>query len=368
MTPMTMTLAQRWACWQFSSRRATYYEDLAMLIDSSHMRLLDVFRLDGERFGEAPRGVLSRLWEERFIVYGADLASAWSGTLPDLEVSVLRVQSNTGDKAISNTLREMARMARLSERIFHQAVATLLVGVVTVSLASGMVLIMIPWTVGVIRESLDISFEYWGPVGKILVGIGRWAEEWRVGILLALGAMAFGISQLQRWTGSWRAWCDEKLIGINTLRDLMAMRLLLMLGTLTSSQGGSPQTLEDALQQMMRSAPNPWVWWRLDQILYRVVVSGATDSSVFNTGLLPREIYWRMRDVEEGQGLAKAFRATSDYIQELMLPRPMVRLTVIRWMMIVPSLLIGMGVMGLIQVTNFEMKSASLNYITSTNQ
>ena len=76
----SLTLVQRLACWQFRSQRATYYEDLAMLIDSSHMRLLDVFRQDGLRFGNAPRGELSRLWEERFIVYGADLASAWAGT------------------------------------------------------------------------------------------------------------------------------------------------------------------------------------------------------------------------------------------------------------------------------------------------
>ena len=71
----SLTLVQRLACWQFRSQRATYYEDLAMLIDSSHMRLLDVFRQDGLRFGNAPRGEVSRLWEERFIVYGADLAS-----------------------------------------------------------------------------------------------------------------------------------------------------------------------------------------------------------------------------------------------------------------------------------------------------
>lgn len=363
-----MTLEQRMACWQFRSKRATYYEDLAMLVDSSHLRLLDVFRQDGERFGKDPRGVLSRLWEERFIVHGADLASAWDGTLPDLEVAVLRVQSNTGEKAISNTLRELASMARLSERIVNQAIATLLVGFFTVFLASGMLLVLVPWTVGVIRESLDIPFEYWGPVGQFMAKLAHWAEAWRWHVVAALVALGVALSQLQRWTGLWRAWCDEKLIGINTLRDLMAMRLLLMLGTLTASHGGNPNTLEDALQQMMRSAPNRWVWWRLDQILYRVVVTGATDSSVFNTGLLPREIYWRMRDVEEGQGLAKAFKATSIYIQELMLPRLMIRLTVLRWMMIVPSLLIGLSVMGLIQVTNFEMKSASLNYITSTNQ
>ena len=364
----SLTLVQRLACWQFRSQRATYYEDLAMLIDSSHMRLLDVFRQDGLRFGKAPRGELSRLWEERFIVYGADLASAWAGTLPDLEVAVLRVQSNTGDKAISNTLRELAAMARLSERIVQQVIATLLVGVITVTLATGMVLVMVPWTVGVIRESLDIPFEYWGPVGKFLASVGMWAEHWRLYIVLALVMGLVGLSRLQQWTGPWRAWCDERLIGINTLRDLMAMRLLLMLGTLTASHGGNPQTLEDALQQMMRSAPSPWVWWRLDQILYRVVVTGATDSSVFNTGLLPQEIYWRMRDVEEGQGLAKAFKATSAYIQELMLPRLMVRLTVLRWLMIVPSLVLGLVVMGTIQVTNFEMKSASLNYISSQNQ
>ncbi|MDI9331233.1 MAG: hypothetical protein QM527_07985 [Alphaproteobacteria bacterium] len=363
-----LTMAQRMACWQFRSQRATYYDDLAMLIDSSHMRLLDIFRKDGARFGKAPRGELSRLWEERFIVHGADLASAWSGTLPDLEVAVLRVQSNTGDKAISNTLRELSRMARLSERIVQQVIATLLVGFITVALASGMLLIMVPWTVSVIREALDIPYQYWGPVGRFLAAVAQWAEFWRGYIVLGLLLVLMGLSRLQQWTGQWRAWCDEHLIGINTLRDLMAIRLLLMLGTLTTSHGGNPQTLEDALQQMMRSAPNPWVWWRLDQILYRVVVTGATDSSVFNTGFLPQEIYWRMRDVEEGQGLAKAFNATGTYIQELMLPRLMVRLTVLRWMMIVPSLVLGLVVMGTIQVTNFEMKSASLSYINSQNQ
>ena len=50
------------------------------------------------------------------------------------------------------------------------------------------------------------------------------------------------------------------------------------------------------------------------------------------------------------------------------MPRLMVRLTVLRWLMIVPSLVLGLVVMGTIQVTNFEMKSASLNYISSQNQ
>ncbi|MDI9336128.1 MAG: hypothetical protein QM520_03765, partial [Gammaproteobacteria bacterium] len=213
----SQTLAIKLAAWQFASQRAAYYEDMASLLETSHIRLLDIFVQDGQRFGEAPRGILARHWADRYLEMGADLAEAWADTMPEVDVAIIRVQANAGGDAIPGTLRDLARISKLTKNLRNQAISALAAGVVTFLLALMMVMYLIPFIINTMRESLGIPVQYWGSIGKTMAGIASFAENYRIAVFVGLGFLIFLGSRIANWTGRFRAWADQHLIGISTL-------------------------------------------------------------------------------------------------------------------------------------------------------
>ncbi|MDI9336107.1 MAG: hypothetical protein QM520_03655, partial [Gammaproteobacteria bacterium] len=114
------------------------------------------------------------------------------------------------------------------------------------------------------------------------------------------------------------------------------------------------------------SFKSPWMRWRLGQILDNVLTTGATNTSIFNTGLFPQEVYWRLRDIEEGRGFTEAFQITSEYIEEIQIPRLQFQLASLRWLMVLPSILVGLAIMLGMQATSFEMRSVLAQYNQAT--
>ena len=106
------------AGWSFRSQRADYYEYLADLIDATggSKTLLNIFQDDALRYPTGARGVLSRVWLERFPQAGGDLFSTWSATLPLEDLLAIQSAQYAGADALTRTLRQLANVVRLVDR------------------------------------------------------------------------------------------------------------------------------------------------------------------------------------------------------------------------------------------------------------
>ncbi len=104
------------AAYSFRTQRADYYEYLADVMDSTAgaKTLQHIFYDDVSRYAAAsPRGVLSRVWLERFPQTGGDLFSTWSGTLPIEDLLAIQSAQYSGSQALTKTLRQLAGVVKL---------------------------------------------------------------------------------------------------------------------------------------------------------------------------------------------------------------------------------------------------------------
>ena len=359
-----LTYSQRRAARRFQKTRAEFYEDLSTLLATSDRKLLEIFELDAVRYAGTPRGIITGLWGQRLIENGANLAQAWQGTMPDDEVAILKVQQDAGHDAIPGTLKDLARLARLSDTVLSETRGTVGVGVVALVIGLSAVTIFPMFAVDQLKASLDIPVSYWGSAGR---NLAAWSDAVRSNLVAALAVFAALIGwivwSVRNWTGPTRARADNAIVLYRTLRDLSAVRFLDIMSTLTRKRGNVMYTLNVAIEQLAASSFSPWMQWRLEQILTRIEETGANGCDVFDTGILSKEMFWRLRDVEEGRGFAEAFNVTGHYVAGSLVPRLIKRLTFWRWVMMMSAVFLAAGMVIWMQVTSSEMRNAAMNFM-----
>lgn len=360
----TFTLAEKRAIGKFHKQRAEYYEDMASLMATTNRKLLSIFEADAQRFANKPRGILSTLWAQRFIDNGADLAMAWEGTLPDAEVAILQVQQQAGSDAVPAALRDLAVMARLVDRMRSAVTTTLGVGLLALCLAVGAITVLPGYAVQAVRQAMDIPVSHWGPMGKAMLAwdttVKTYAAPAAAGLGLALTWLAWSFNN---WVGPLRNVADQTLVFYSMQRDVAAVRFLMTLSTLTQRRGNVMHTLEEALLNLAESQVSAWLRWRIEQILQRIADTGGTSCEVFDVGLLSQDIFWRLRDVEEGRGFAVAFQVTSAYVAADLVPRLIQNLSRWRWVLLMLGVVCTGGMSFWIQAVSFEMKGAAMSYM-----
>lgn len=359
-----LTFGQKQAARRFRSKRAEYYEDLAALLSTTNRKMLSILEADALRYVNTPRGQLSALWAQRFIDNGANLAEAWQGTLPADEVAILYVQQDAGEDAIPSALNDLAVMARLSDRVISESVNTLAVAFLALIVATVAITVMPGFSVSTMKESIEVPVSYWGPFGRAMVAWDETVKAYAFPVLIiVLMGTTWLIWSAQNWVGQSRETADRTVTLYRTLREISAVRFLMAMSTLTRKRGNVMHTLEDALLSLADSSASPWMRWRIEQVLDRIGETGATTCDVFDSGLLSQEMFWRLRDVEEGSGFAAAFDVTSKYVAAHLVPRLIKRLTVWRWILLFTGVVVTGGMVLWIQTATFEMKAAAMNYM-----
>lgn len=359
-----LTLAERRAIKKFHKQRADYYEDMASLLMTTNRKMLSVFETDAQRFSGNPRGVLSALWAQRFMDNGADLAMAWQGSLPDAEIAILQVQQQAGSDAVPAALRDLALMARLVDRMRAAVTTTLGVGLLALTLAVGAVTVLPGYAIQVVKQAMDIPVTYWGPMGQAMLSWDSTVKTYAMPCAAGLGlAMSWLLWSFNNWIGPLRNVADRTIVFYTMQRDVAAVRFLMTLSTLTQRRGNVMHTLEDALLNLTESQVSAWLRWRIEQILARIADTGATSCEVFDVGLLSQDIFWRLRDVEEGRGFAVAFEVTSQFVAADLVPRLIKNLSRWRWVLLLLGVLCTGGMAFWVQAVSFEMKGAAMRYM-----
>ncbi|MBS0454179.1 MAG: hypothetical protein JSS14_22995 [Proteobacteria bacterium] len=349
MSGIKVPFGIRQAAAKFRRQRADYYTFIADKIDGGKgdIKILAIFEKDADRYGSTARAKLSAYWAEEYATNGANLSAAWRGTLPDDEVAIVDVAQDAGAGALLAALRDVARIARLTDQVRNEAVGTLAAAAVGLTIAL-LMLTIFPWfSAHKLQEIYSfIPLEQWGPKGKFF---NAWAANVQayglylvLGVVLAVTSLHWTVNNL---TGNVREWLDEHVALYKVVRDVKGALFLSTMATLTRKRGNTMFTLSESLNTFARSVRSPWLRWRVEQIAEGVDTTGAVGTEAFRTNLLSMEMYYFLQDMHEARGFSEGFEVTGLFVENTLLKRILKRMFVYRWILLLCAVCLVIGVM-----------------------
>lgn len=359
----------RSAASSFRKHRADYYKYLANMLEASkgNTKLSTLFDRDAQRYAGEPKGVLCEYWHDQYMNNGGNLSEAWDHTLPDDEVTIIRVAQDAGAGALVSALKDISRIATLSDRIKSEVKTTLSAAVFGIVLALVMTTIFPMFSAGKLQEIYSfIPLDQWGAKGKAFNAHADRVREYGLYFVYAFIFVIVGLNwTINNLTGKSRDWLDQNVALYKSIRDIKGALFLSTMSTLTRRRGNVMFTLRESLASFADSARSPWLKWRVEQIVDGIDRTGAIGTEAFNTPLLSREMYFYLRDTQEALGFAEGFIETGAYVESSIVDGISKKLAVYRWILLLVGVFCVIGVMGWQMSIIHEMKDVMQIFYSS---
>jgi len=364
---LSFKLAQ--AAKKFNRERAAYYNYMASVLEGSggKIKILDLFQNDIIRYEGRARGTLCAFWYDRYSENGGNLADTFQGTLPEDEVAIIRVAQDAGADALIVALRDVGRNAKLSDDVRNKTLVTLASGLFGIGLALAMLLAFPIFSARLMRENYDfLPLAYWGTSGKNFVGYAEWVKAYA----LIIGVLAVTAGVWIHWTianyvSPFREWLDERIILYRVIRDLKGAMFLATMSTLTRKRAGIVFTLKQSLEIFSQSAKTPWLKWRINQVIDGADVTGAIGVDAFRTGMISREMFYYLEDMDNAKGFADGFEETGRYVESAILGDIIKKMMFYRWALLICALVVTLSMFSWQFRVIHEMKGAMQTYLAS---
>lgn len=357
------------AAGKMHKNRATLYANLANRLNASKgsTKFSKIFEKNIEREPDRPVGQLSQYWLTKYLQNGGDLAETFQGTLPDDEVSIIRVAQSAGADALPTSLEDIAKIAALTDRIRKESFAIMLAAIVGVTISIVMVTAFPVFSSMKLREIYSfIPLEQWGPQGKSFTKHAQNVLDYSVYALFMLAAFLYAVTwSFTNLTGKTRDWLDTHVSIYKTLRDIKGAMFLATMATLTRRRGNTMYTVKDSIDTLMRASRSRWMKWRLGEISENIEHSGATGSEVFHTNMLSHDMYFFLLDAQEARGFSEGFEETGKYVQNTMMDSIVARMTVYRWILLLSGVILVVVMISWQMSVIYEMKGVMMNYYSS---
>ncbi len=363
MAPPKLGLPLRWAALRFrSSQREAYYDYLADILEATQGRntIKQILANDAHRYGTGTvRGQLSLHWAHQVEEYG-ELGMAFTGTLPERELALIRMMQRLGGSAVIGGFRELAVLLRLDLKIKGILLSTLSMAYFAVCVCLAMMFAISAFTVPTLLSSFaQVDPIYQGAATRRLVGFADWLSVW---LWPLIGLMAGAITALRwalpRWHGKARSFFDQYVPGFQLYRDTQAIRFLVTLAAILKPRTGLNHSLAEALSMMCEHAP-PWLRDHVLRMALRLSDARA-GASIFNTGLLDKQTYWYLEDLVDAVGMDAALQKTRLRLEHNATAAVAQRAAVARWALIGCALIFLLGTMLWHYAAIHEMRAALL--------
>lgn len=365
----SIPLNVKFAVWQFNRSRADYYAYFSAKLTSAGggIKVMQMFQDDVMRFPGKTRGIIAEYWLQRYSANGANLADAWEGTLPEDEVAVIRVAQDAGGDAVMHAVKDLARMAKLSDKVKQQAFMTMLAALIGIGIAVAMLTLFPIYVVSTLKQTYDfLPMEFWSPNAKKMVKHAEWVAAYgpyMLGLIILFGTYVYW--SFDNLVNRAREWLDRKNVLYRTMRDLKGALFLYTMCTLTRRRGNTMFTLKQSLEVFMESARTPWLKWRIEQIIAGSDATGAIDIQAFNTGLLSEDMFFFLEDMDKAKGFSEGLEATAKYVEETILDSIIKKMYFYRWILLFVALSAGLFVFGWQFSIMYDMRGAMSNYLAS---
>jgi hypothetical protein len=334
------------AAYSFRTQRADYYEYLADVIDATAgtKTLQNIFYDDVSRYAVASsRGLLSRVWLERFPLAGGDLFVTWNGTLPLEDLLAIQSAQYSGSQALTKTLRQLSGVVKLIDGAHSLWVTTAFAGFAGLSIALGSVLSIPFFSAKQLQKAfVAVPAENFSGWTKALFATADLLSAvWpfvSVGLLFSALIMLWSFAS---WTGSLRSVAD-KFGPWAFYRRVQTLRFVSLLAVTLTPGGSQGARLRDAIALQMQGA-TPWFSGHLHAMVTRLDL-GANAIDALETGLIDSEIWWYFTDLIQTLGLDEALHRARLRTEKHALKRIQTQAIYLRWGALLLSLMIVLGV------------------------
>ena len=347
---------------KFQAQRFDYYLYLADLLEATAsgrgMTLNKIFERDAERFAGEVRGVLSAHWAEQYMESGAKLEAAWTGTLPDSEVAWIAIAEEHGVASIITALRDMARVGGNIAKSRREFISTVGVAVIAMTITFAMLVAMPYFFKPFLMDAFSgVREEFYGPLTKNYIKTCDFIRTfWAPALATVVGGALWLNWALPNWVGTTRARFDEKSSIFALYRDFKGTEFLATFASLTKSSGvGSVTNQRDALK-MMQARSVPWVEWKIQMMIDRIDGEGVNDASALDVGIVNRETYYLIFDVQEARGISEGLAVAGQKSEERAAGAIAKRSKWIRWILLIIGVATMAGVVTWQQGVMFEFK------------
>lgn len=322
--------------WRFSGRRADYFEYLYAVLSATQGRLTirELFDRDALRYGQhTVRGRLSRLWSVSCEISGGDLQATWQGCFPADERALIQVAQMYGNARLLACFQSLASHLGLLMRARRVLWGTLGAAAMAVLVVGALMLALPVWTVPSLQQAfqgLPVAFQ--GAWTRALFAGADLLRTWGPLIpSLTAGGIVAVLWTLPRTSGVWRRRLDR--IGPWRLyRQVQALRIVALTAILLQPGSTGSTQLRSVLLLMLQHA-NPWLAAHL-RIMIARLDQGLSGASALDSGLLDRDLYWYLLDLEAAHGLSPALQAVHVRMATVWFARVRAQAQALRWLIL----------------------------------
>ncbi len=355
----------RLAAFSFQAQRADYYEYLSDLIESTAgtKTFQSIFYDDSSRYAIASsRGMLSRVWLERFPQTGGDLFSTWSGTLPLEDLLAVQSAQYAGAQALTRTLRQLAAVVKLVDRAKSLLVTTAFSGFAGLLVAIASVMSIPFFTAKQLQQIFAaVPPEYFSKWTQSLFTTADFlSRSWPFFLALLLIGLVMLSWSFAHWTGAMRSTVDT--FGPWAFyRRVQTVRFVSLLAVTLTPGASQHSRLRDAIALQLQGA-TPWFARHLHVMVTRLDL-GVHATDAMDTGLIDPLIWWYFTDLVQTLGLDEALHRTRLRTEVHALKHINTQSIYLRWSSLLFALMVVLGVaFWHFQVFEELRQSLSLHY------
>ncbi|ABM39519.1 type II secretion system F family protein [Polaromonas naphthalenivorans] len=315
---------------KFKKSLPEFYQSTADRIENAkELKYSTMFERDAVRYSKnedgkpikTPRGVLSAHWATKIMDSGGDLALTFTGTLPREDIALIRMGQAAGAGALPSTLRDLARISLLISRAKSIFMTSTFMGVLAIVIMLTVMIITPMYTVPMIKKTFVIPPEYIPAIAKKLFAFSDFIESYLLYIVGGVAMLLYGVIwSLPNYVGKYRKKLDQYFIW-GLYRDLQGALFLAVLSTMVKKRGNVSDNLMVALQQMANHT-TPWRRWHITKMIENMqnldlssLDNSTAITNALNTGIMDRESFFFLVDVQDGQGLAIGLQKAGERVE-----------------------------------------------------
>jgi type II secretory pathway component PulF len=310
--------ANRWfALASFQKERSMFYRDLAMSLAPGVQTPIDTFLRDTyEQQPKSPRGVVAKLMFERSGEKPA-LSYMLGPFVPPIDRVLLSACDDASSKDVSEFLDALANIVEENAARQTKFLKAIMSPLISSILLVGLFLLNGFSILPAIAETYPVA--NWQGFAQLFYKVCTFLASWKGAVLgvVVAACVSWVIWSVNNFTGTFRNWLDDHIWPYSIIRGFKACDFLTAYSLMLRK---SRLADERVIASTIGAAGTPWLRWHLNEVSQRLAADPDSLGSAFNTGLLPKECFWRLesyaRDVKTGFGDAVSIAARDTLVLE----------------------------------------------------
>ncbi|WP_298150725.1 type II secretion system F family protein [Flavobacterium sp.] len=356
-----MNIELRLAKFGFTFVRAIFYLNLAKSLKiTPGVTIYEMLKKIAARYPETATGIVVTEMVKTY-PSKAQFSEVIKEFIPDEDYTVIASAEASGD--LSGALLSLGQSIQNFSKIrldLLKKIAIPLIVVVVCHIFFGVLgFYVIPEIVRTIQYG-KVTLDKLGFSGKYISFLHTVFNYWYLFYGFEIALIVGTFLMLKNYVGRARNWLDDTVLPFILYRSFHGASLLMTCANLARPSGSRVPNLREVLLKVRETTRNKWVLYHLDSILTRYASSPESGFNIFDTGVLDKNSFYRLIDIESHSGGSSALAQVEEIVVEEM-PKVVNRQAFLIWFFVV-AVFIGSTVFTYMEI--LDLINSFKNYKT----